>query len=222
MIEKNDVSAENQVKKEHYIERFFRGGAVNVLFIGNSITRHEPNKEIGWDNDWGMAASAKGKDYVHVAVGLLDERFGKVNYCMANCGGWEVNYFNAEMLSEWSEARDFSADIVVIRLGENMWQAHDKFAEYPVAPFFKKMVEYFTVNPKSQVIITGLFWDNQELENVISGVAGELNATFVPLNDLGSNDENMAIGQFWHNGVAIHPNDLGMSRIAQRIVKAIK
>lgn len=221
MIEKNDVSAENQVKKEHYIEVFPCGGKVNVLFIGNSITRHEPKKEIGWDNDWGMAASAKEKDYVHVAVSLLDEKFGKVNYCIANCGGWELNYFKDEIIDEWRLAKDFNADIVVIRIGENIWQSRDKFAEHPVTPHFRKMVEYFTANSSAQVVVTGLFWENKELEGVIEQVASDLKATFVPLNDLGSNNENMAIGQFWHDGVAIHPNDKGMAKIAQRIVDAI-
>lgn len=28
-----------------------------ILVVGNSITRHGPLKEIGWERDWGMAAS---------------------------------------------------------------------------------------------------------------------------------------------------------------------
>lgn len=222
MIEKNDVSAQNQVKKEHYVEIFSNSGKTKVLFIGNSITRHEPKPEIGWDYDWGMAASSKEKDYVHVAVKLIEEKIGKIDYCVANCGEWEMNYFDDKLLQEWKIARDFNADIVVIRLGENIWNARANFETYPLIPYFKKMVEYFTPNPTAKVIITGLFWSNDEIENDIKSVATDLQVTFLPLNDLGSSDENMALGKFWHNGVAIHPGDLGMAKIAERIVNVDK
>ena len=76
-IEQNNVSAEQQVQKRNYIGMYHNGGKINVLFIGNSITRHEPKPEIGWDHDWGMAASCKENDYVHVAVKLLEGKFGK-------------------------------------------------------------------------------------------------------------------------------------------------
>ena len=73
MFEKNTVKATEQVKKDRYVEDFQKDGKVKVLFIGNSITRHEPKPEIGWDNDWGMAASCRENDYVHVAVRFLEE-----------------------------------------------------------------------------------------------------------------------------------------------------
>ena len=37
-----------------------------VLFVGNSITLHSPRPQIGWTSNWGMAASARDKDYVHL------------------------------------------------------------------------------------------------------------------------------------------------------------
>lgn len=221
MIEKNTVSANRQVQRKHYIERFDNGGRINVLFLGNSITRHEPKSEIGWENDWGMAASKRENDYVHVTVRLLEEKLGKVNYCVANCGEWEMNYYKDELLSEWKEARDFCADIVVVRLGENIFNVRDKFAEYPLAPHYEKLIEYFSSNPKAKVIVTGLFWKSPQIEEAIEKVVVEKGYAYAPLNDLSEKEENMAIGKFWHNGVAMHPGDLGMQRIAERIVKAL-
>lgn len=222
MIEKNTVSAKSQVRKSHYIECFDNGSKIKVLFLGNSITRHEPKSEIGWENDWGMAASKRENDYVHVAVRLLEEKLGKVNYCIANCGEWEMNYYNDELLEDWEEARNFLADIVVVRLGENIFNARDKFEEYPIAPHYAKLIEYFCSNPNAKVIVTGLFWKSPEIEKAIDKVVSEKGYAFAPLNDLGDNEENMAIGKFWHEGVAMHPGDLGMQRIAERIVKAIE
>lgn len=221
MIEKNTVSANSQVQKNNYLECFYNDGKINVLFIGNSITRHGPKSDIGWENDWGMAASKLENDYVHVTVRLLEERFGKINYCIANCGEWELNYFQDERLAQWEGARNFKADIVIIRLGENIWNSIDKFEEYPLAPHYAKMIEYFSSNPQAKVIVTGMFWEGEKIESVIEKVALEKGYTFVRLRDLSASKENMAIGLFWHQGVAMHPSDEGMRQIAERIVNAL-
>lgn len=221
MFEKNTVKATEQVKKDRYVEDFQKDGKVKVLFIGNSITRHEPKPEIGWDNDWGMAASCRENDYVHVAVRFLEEKFGKINYCVANCGHWELNYYNDEMITDWQRARDFNADIVVVRIGENIWNVKDKFIESPLAPHFDKMVKYFAVNPNAKVIVTGLFWRCVEIESAIKHVVEENNYSYVYLEDLGDDCKNMAIGQYWHEGVSAHPADEGMRKIAERIVEKI-
>ena len=60
-IEQNNVPASNQVQERNYIGIVDNKAKINVLFIGNSITRHEPKPEIGWEHDWGMAASKREK-----------------------------------------------------------------------------------------------------------------------------------------------------------------
>ena len=221
MREKNTVDGNQQLKKTERVECFFNGGKINVLFVGNSITRHGPKKEIGWENDWGMAATKLENDYVHVAVKMLEERFGKVNYGIVNCGDWETHYYDDSLIPQWQAARDFQADIVVMRLGENIWNAVDKLKEDPLAPHYAKLVEYLSAKPNAKVLITGLFWDGGDIEKAVESVAVDKGYTFVRLCDLSAEKENMAIGQFWHEGVALHPSDLGMRRIAERIVAAL-
>ena len=47
-----------------------------ILFLGNSITRHGPKEAIGWNGNWGMAASSLDKDYVHILLRSLAEITG--------------------------------------------------------------------------------------------------------------------------------------------------
>ena len=49
-----------------------------ILFLGNSITLHAPAPDIGWTGDWGMAASAREKDYVHRLLDRISKEAGGV------------------------------------------------------------------------------------------------------------------------------------------------
>lgn len=220
-IANNSVSSKNQVAEYDVVRVKNNGGKLNVLFVGNSITRHAPAPEIGWLPDWGMSASSEETDYVHVAVKKLEEKYGKINFATACCGDWERNYWDDDAIVRWKEARDFQADVLVIRIGENIWGQREKLGELPLFPHFDKMVKYFRSNPNAKVIVTDLFWSYDGIDNVIYEVAEKNGYTLVKIGDIGAKDENKALGQFWHSGVAIHPNDKGMAAIAERIVDKI-
>ena len=72
-----------------------------------------------------------------------------------------------------------------------------------------------------QVILTDLFWSHEQIDSAIYRTADEVGYPLVRLGDLGESDENMAKGLFEHSGVAAHPGDLGMYRIAERITEKI-
>ena len=97
-IEKNTVSAVRQVKDEHVVQIVDKGAKLNVLFIGNSITRHAPKESIGWSGNWGMAASCEERDYVHVVVAGLEEKYGPVNFCTVCGADWERSYWDSAEL----------------------------------------------------------------------------------------------------------------------------
>ena len=221
IIEQNTVAADGQVSREAQVQTNECGGSIKVLFVGNSITLHAPKEDIGWYGNWGMAASCREKDYVHVTVSLLEERFGTVDYTFVNCAEWERSYWDETVLDHWQAARDFAADVVVIRIGENTWGVRDKLGEIDYYPHFDRMVRYFASNPNAKVIVTDLFWRKEPIDCVIRRVAADRGYTLVGLNDLGDRDENMAIGEYEHRGVSLHPNDTGMRRIAERIVAQI-
>lgn len=221
-IDQNTVAATEQVQDMDNMRVVRRGGSKRVLFIGNSITRHGPKPDIGWEHDWGMAASAAEKDYVHQTVAILEERGMTVDYAFANFSRWEVNYWDDGVLADCDRFLQFEPHIVVIRLGENIWSraVRDKLREIDLHPHFELMVSSFA-KKGARIILTDLFWPHEPIDSVICRVAEEGNYPLVHLGDLGVLDENKAIGLFEHTGVAAHPGDLGMYRIAERIAAAI-
>ena len=221
-IAKNTVSSKNQVKEYDIVRPIQRGGKLNVLFLGNSITRHAPAEEIGWFDDWGMSASKEENDYVHVAVRMLDEEYGTVNYCTACCGDWERAYFEDEKIPRWHLAKEFDADIIVVRLGENIWgPLRENLDKVPLYPHLDKFIKYFKGKENAKVVVTDLFWAYEGIDKVLREVCEKNGYKFVHISDLGEMDEMKALGQFWHEGVALHPNDNGMKAIAERIVEKI-
>jgi FMN phosphatase YigB (HAD superfamily) len=65
-----------------------------VLFIGNSITRHEPAPDIGWYGSWGMAASCEKNDYAHVIISKFEEAGLPIEYKIKNIADFERAFWN--------------------------------------------------------------------------------------------------------------------------------
>ena len=220
-INENTVKAEGQVSLSEVITVRESGSGLRVLFVGNSITKHEPAPAIGWHGNWGMAASSEETDYVHVAVSLLEEKYGAVDYMICHAAKWERNFWDISVLDIFSAARDFAADVVIIRLGDNMWNVRDEFEKHDMVSHYIEMVSFFASKPGARVIVTDLFWRGETVDSMIHEAAKRAGYTLVEIGDLGENEENMAIGRFEHRGVSVHPGDLGMRRIAERIVGKI-
>lgn len=218
----NSVPAQNQLAENEFV-KIVRcpHSAFRVLFVGNSITRHAPKPSLEWYNDWGMAATAQEKDYVHQTLRRLREKYGDVDYCIAQAGLWETRYTEGdEVLAQYyTTARDFSADVVIIRLGENI--NRDKHAQINCKPYYDDMVRFFASNPDARVVVTDNFWKVESLDCMIRGVADERGYTFVHLGDLEDDPATMALGQFKSEGVSRHPSDYGMEKIAERVFAAI-
>lgn len=216
-INDNTVSAVGQMANSS--ELSFLGNVnakTRLLVVGNSITRHGPLKEIGWDRDWGMAASAPDKDYVHRLYAKLTENGQDVFMRIRQCAYWERNFRNENILANYDEEKAFHADIVVFRLGENVI-TEDK-------PYFKDALKKFItyICPASgKTVYTTCFWKNDVIDEAIKEVAKERGE--VCINGFFANDEtNMALGRFEHRGVAGHPSDKGMEKIADAIFQVLK
>lgn len=217
MSNKNTVSAENQLKQNSCVT-FFGDGALKIMFVGNSITRHGVLEEIGWLNDYGMAASSIDKDYVHLVAKKVDEKVS-AKYCICQAADWETHHKNPEeVMSKYEDAKNFGADIIIMRIVEN---AHGVYDDESFRKNYPKFIDYLNTN-NGKVILTSGFWPHKEADKAIEDVAKEKNFPFIYLGDLGENPDMRAIGKFWHEGVQYHPGDLGMENIAERIFAEIE
>ncbi len=220
-IEANTVSAVRQVKDKDVVRIEDRGAPLNVLFFGNSITRHAPKEEIGWHGDWGMAASRKERDYVHLTAKGLEKKYGPVNVCTVCAADWERSYWDDSEMERLMPARDFAADIVICRIGENIWGVRDRLKEYPLAPCLDGVIKWLAVKSTAKIVITTLFWAYGEIDDAIVRVAEANGYPLVRLGDLGELDTCKALSEYTHAGVRIHPNDEGMRRISDRILEKL-
>ncbi len=219
-IFKNTVSAKGQLMDTQFVSFHENPKAkIRVLFVGNSITRHGVLESIGWYKDCGMAASCIEKDFVHLVIKGIEERYGEVEYCIAQAAEWERKFWtDGEVLSQFAPARDFAADIVIIRIGENI--DVEKMPKYDFAEHFAYMLKFFFAQAKIKVV-SDLFWSYLPIDEAIKMVAQKEGYSFVSLGELGSRADCKALGEYEHQGVALHPNDRGMRGIADLILKAI-
>ena len=215
----NNVPSNNQTLKRFDYD-LEDNPVLKILFVGNSITLHSPKTEIGWYGNWGMAASCQEKDYVHIVLKTLRQYYGAVSACIVCAAEWERNYWDKEILtSAFREGRDFEADIILLRIGENAYKCiteeHDFYQGY------RMMAEFFRGNKNAKIFVTDMFWQSDVLDAAVKKFADEQESVYIHIGDLGDKEENKAVGLFDHNGVASHPGDLGMQRIAERISKSI-
>ena len=215
---KNTVSAKGQLETHKFINiTRVNNPALKVMFIGNSITLHAPNPQIGWFGNWGMAASCEESDYVHQTVRMIEEKLGKIDFCVAQLAEWERRYTEGDaVLKEYYDsAVHFAPDIIIVRIGENINRETNK--KINCKPFFASMIKHFIAPNTRQVIVTDCFWPIEVLDNIFKEVVTENRYTYCKISDLSEDKNTMALGQFEHQGVCMHPNDYGMKKIADRI-----
>lgn len=219
-MKKNNVDSSKQLAKSEFIKIYNNDGkGIRVMFAGNSITLHGVKEEIGWMNEWGMAASAEEKDYVHILMNKISQKDSDASFCICQVAEWERNYKNGkEVYDLYTAAREFKADIIVARFIENC--SPIEFDAKVFKKEYSEFIDYINGTGEAKIIFTSGFWKHPG-DDMISDVAKERGCPFVELGDLGERDEMKAIGVFWHDGVANHPGDKGMEVIAERIFKEI-
>ena len=194
---------------------------LKVLYLGNSMTIHGPSPKIGWTNSWGMAASAREKDYVHIVARGIEAKTGrKVDIRVKGIADFERNLADFDMAGKFAADRAWGADYTIIAIGEN--------SPVPKTPeeqalFKTKMLELnrmFAPKDGRDTVVRGVFSPCMVKDRLQREAAAEAGVKYVRTWDLGATKECKAIGKFWHSGVAGHPGDKGMALMAERILDA--
>ena len=210
------VDVTKQLKPSQYVS--FDGAekpGLRVMFVGNSITLHGVNLAIGWPNFWGMAASAPEKDYVHLCCAHIRKTHPQAAFCICQAGDWERQYAEGDRtFPEFAAARDFGADVIIIKLAGNC--PVENFDGALFQKNFASLIGYLNSTGRAQVIVATEFY-RHPARDAIRRYAEESGCPLCVLDDLGDRPEMKAIGLFAHEGVANHPGDLGMQTIAGRL-----
>ena len=197
------------------------GGDFKVLVYGTSIALHRPLPAAGWTNCCGMAASAPDRDFVHLVVAGLESRRGqKADFRIRNLAVLERNFTtNLATVAEISADASWAPDYVVIALGENAPQASGKEADRYRQFLVDLALPFSRQTKKPQIVMRSQFMrmDATKAERTAKAT-DEVGAVYVDAGPLGLKDENKAIGCFKSKGVANHPGDLGMRRLADLIL----
>src|SRR5699024_9468501 len=184
----------------------------NVLILGNSITLHTPNPDLGWFGNWGMAASAKEKDYVHDLMRKFKRTDPSVKFHVKTIVAFERSYWNYDF-SKLDSFRNLKPELIILHIGENV--PAKMFDRRPFGPYYSKLLTYFiSGDPGVKIICTSSFWNQKKTTAIIEKETRRKNCFYVKIDQLSSDSANMAIGKFKNGGVAIHPSDAGMQAMA--------
>ena len=195
-------------------------GKFKVLIYGNSIALHRPAENIGWKGNWGMAASSREKDFAHLVIeGLEKKRGARADFRIRNLALLERNYrIDIKEFDEILSDIKYAPDYVVIAIGENVPHLNAGDVE-DYTKMLTSLANAFTNSPKRpRVVMRSPFWRNAVKNACTEKAAKASGAEYVDAGDLGEKDENKAIGLFSHEGVAAHPGDIGMRRLADLIL----
>jgi len=195
-----------------------------VLFLGNSITKHGPKADIDWSGNWGMAASAEAKDYVHVFTTSLIQKQGTApEILVKNIADFERAHQGYDFAAKLKEAIDFQPDLIVLAIVENVPGLKTAEEKTLLQADVTALLKALQGTRKPTILVRSCFWSNAAKDEALRGACDAVGGIYIDLSAL-SKDKRLygrAEREFKHAGVANHPGDKGMGAIAEALMKAL-
>ena len=195
-----------------------------VAFLGNSITKHGPKPSIDWHGNWGMAATAEDRDYVHlVTAGLTKAQNAAPQVLINNIAQFEREHATFDIENGLADTVAFGASHIVIAIGENVPALTTDAAKATFKARMQALLKLLNGPQKPTIIVRSSFWANPAKDQILEEVCREVGGTFVDLRAISKDESNYARSErpYKHAGVANHPGDKGMQSIADAILKAL-
>ncbi|WP_227699082.1 SGNH/GDSL hydrolase family protein [Spirosoma radiotolerans] len=193
-----------------------------MLVIGNSIMNHGPAPDLGWFNNNGMAASAPEKDFVHLLTGRLRAFYPTMTVTLQSGGNFERQFGTTDYsFDEFKESlQQVQPDLILVRLGENIddSQVPKRGFETQLSQLLDGLANY---GQPVRVVCTTSVWQQPQADAIIRKVTTEKGHALVDLSCMVGQSQYFA-SQYTNLGVAAHPNDTGMQRIADLIWEKLK
>ncbi len=164
-----------------------------LVVLGNSITAHGPAPAIGWTGDWGMAASAADKDFVHVLAAKLGKAAGgQVKFMARNIADFERGHADYDIAAGMKDELALKPDLVVVAIGENVPELSTDEAKANYAAAFGRLLSALEANSHPAIFVRSCFWANPAKDEIMQRVAAEHGATYVDVGALGRDPANAA------------------------------
>jgi alpha-galactosidase len=195
-----------------------------VLFLGNSITKHGPKADIDWSGNWGMAASAEAKDYVHlVAAGLATKGGAAPQTMVANIADFERAHAGYDIAGKLHDAIDFQADLIILAIGENVSALKTPEEQAAFQESVTRLLTALKAGRQPALLVRSCFWKNAAKDAALQQASTAAGARFVDISALSTDESLYARSErpFKHAGVANHPGDKGMAAIAAALLQAL-
>jgi lysophospholipase L1-like esterase len=199
--------------------------ANRIVFLGNSITLHGPLASIGWSGNWGMAATAQEKDYVHLILAAIAKTAGGTPEArIDNIADIERQYATIDIEARLKDHLAFKPDILVLAIGENVPALATDADRSAFQAAVARLLNGFRQAGCPALFVRSCFWPEAAKDEALRQACAVAGGTYIDIGSLGRDPANAARAEraIEHAGVAGHPGDRGMQAIAEAILGAME
>lgn len=210
-LQENIVPATEQNAANFYVHTPNAKGK-RFLFVGNSITKHGIKPSIGWTRDCGMAASAPGKDYVHLLELKILQKIPDACFAILQVAEYERTFLQqtpAQLYAAAPQVKSYAPDVAIFFFGANVPKEYDTM-EHPEKSFgqaWEDLRRYLDTGHTTFLHAQG-FYIRPVLDAEKAQIAEKYREPLIPMEDIRIREDT--------HGLFNHPNDFGMQCIADR------